>query len=79
MGRPPRNPAEIKIRIVSSILVGEINLVGAARREQASKQSTGGRQVGSLDGGRAALVAGESVRRVARCGGSPDLFRFGFA
>jgi len=41
MGRPPVIPAETKIRIVLSIMAGEMSLIEAARREKASEQSIG--------------------------------------
>ena len=41
MGRPPVIPPEKKIRIVLSILAGEMSLAEAARREEISEQSIG--------------------------------------
>jgi transposase len=41
MGRPPVIPAEKKIRIVWSILAGEMSLAEAASREEVSEQSIG--------------------------------------
>lgn len=41
MAKPPAFPAEEKVRIVLSILTGEVSLVEAARRAQVSEQSVG--------------------------------------
>ena len=41
MSRPPVIPAEKKIRIVLSILAGEITIAEAARKEKVSEQSIG--------------------------------------
>jgi len=60
MGRPPVIPSEKKIRIVLSILAGEISLAEAARREKVSKQSIGRWKAEFLEGGKAALVAGKT-------------------
>ena len=60
MGRPPVVPSEKKIRIVLSILAGEISLAEAARREKVSEQSIGRWKAEFLEGGKAALVAGKT-------------------
>ena len=60
MGRPPVIPSEKKIRIVLSILAGEISLAEAARREKVSEQSIGRWKAEFLEGGKAALVAGKA-------------------
>ena len=60
MGRPPVIPSEKKIRIVLSILAGEISLAEAARREKVSEQSIGRWKAEFLEGGKAALVAGKT-------------------
>jgi transposase len=60
MGRPPVIPAEKKIRIVLSILAGEMSLAEAARREKVSEQSIGRWKSEFLEGGKAALVAGKT-------------------
>ncbi|MCB0916220.1 MAG: transposase [Actinobacteria bacterium] len=39
MGRPPVIPAEKKLRIVLSVLAGEVTIVQAARKEKVSEQS----------------------------------------
>jgi transposase len=55
MAKPPVFPAEEKVRIVLSILAGEITVAEAARRAKVSKQS-----VGNLVAGKSGLVAGKS-------------------
>jgi transposase len=60
MGRPPVIPSEKKIRIVLSILAGEMSLAEAARREKVSEQSIGRWKAEFLEGGNAALVAGKT-------------------
>ncbi len=57
MGRPPVIPSDKKIRIVPSILAGEISLPKAARREKVSEQSIGPWKAEFLEGGTTALVA----------------------
>jgi transposase len=44
MARPPMMPVEDKIRIVLSVLSGEMTLAEAARRNKASEQSVGTRE-----------------------------------
>ncbi len=39
MGRPPVIPVEKKLRIVMSVLAGEVTIVQAARKEKVSEQS----------------------------------------
>ena len=51
MGRPPVIPPEKKIRIVLSILAGEISLAEAAHREKVSEQSIGRWKAEFLEGG----------------------------
>ena len=41
MGRPPIIPAEMKTRVVLSVLAGEVTIAEAARREKISEQSIG--------------------------------------
>ena len=59
MGRPPVIPAEKKIRIVLSILAGEMSLAEAARREKVSEQSIGRWNVDFLEVSNGALIAGK--------------------
>ena len=60
MGRPPMFPAEVKTRIVLSILAGELSVAQAARQEKVSEQSIGRWKAEFLEGGRTALLAGRS-------------------
>ena len=61
MARPPVLPAEEKVRIVLSILAGEITVaVEAARRAKVSEQSVGTWKRQFLEAGRAGLAAGRS-------------------
>ena len=59
MARPPVFPAEEKVRIVLSILAGEVTVAEAAPREGA-EQSVGNWKRQFLESGRAGLVAGKS-------------------
>jgi len=70
MGRPPVIPSEKKIRIVLSILAGEISLAEATRREKVSEQSIGRWKAEFLEGGKAALVAGKTGPSIRPCRGS---------
>src|SRR3954468_19868914 len=60
MARPPVFPAEEKVRIVLSILAGEISLAEAARRAKVSEQSVGNWKRQFLEAGKSGLVAGKS-------------------
>ena len=60
MARPPVFPAEEKIRIMLSILTGEITVSEAARRAKVSKQSVGNWKHQVLEVGKAGLVAGNT-------------------
>src|SRR3712207_309859 len=60
MARPPVFPAEEKVRIVLSILAGEVTAAEAARRAKVSEQSVGNWKRQFLESSRAGLVAGES-------------------
>ena len=60
MGRPPVIPVEKKIRIVLSILAGEMTIAEAARREKVSEQSIGRWKADFLEAGKAGLAAGKS-------------------
>ena len=59
MARPPVFPAE-KVRIVLSILAGEVTVAEAARRSKVSEQSVGNWKRQFLESDRAGLVAGKS-------------------
>jgi transposase len=60
MGRLPVIPPEKKIRVVLSILAGQVSLAEAARRGKVSEQSIGRWKAEFLEGGKAALVAGKT-------------------
>ncbi len=60
MGRPPVFSAEVKTRIVLSVLSGETTIAQAARKEQVSEQSIGRWKAEFLEAGRTALAAGRS-------------------
>jgi transposase len=60
MARPPVLPAEEKVRIVLSILAGEITVAEAARRAKVSEQSVGNWKRQFLESGRAGLATGKS-------------------
>ena len=60
MSRPPTILAEKKLRIVLSVLQGEISIAEAARREKVSEQAIGNWKRQFLEGGKAGIVAGES-------------------
>src|SRR3712207_3766683 len=60
MARPPVFPAEEKVRIVLSILAGEVTVAEAARRAKLSEQSVGNWKRQFLESGWAGLVAGKS-------------------
>jgi transposase len=60
MVRPPVFPAEEKVRIVLSILAGEITVAEAARRAKVSEQSVGNWKRQFLEAGKSGLAAGKS-------------------
>ena len=60
MSRPPVFPAEKKIRIVLSVLQGEISIAEAGRREKVSEQAIGNWKRQFLEGGKAGIEAGKS-------------------
>ena len=60
MARPPVFSAEVKTRIVLSVLSGETTVAQAARKEQVSEQSIGRWKAEFLEAGRTALAAGRS-------------------
>lgn len=60
MSRPPTIPAEKKLRIVLSVLQGEITIAEAARREKVSEQAIGNWKRQFLEGGKAGIEAGKS-------------------
>ena len=60
MSRPPTIPVEKKLRIVLSVLQGEITIAEAARREKVSEQAIGNWKRQFLEGGKAGIEAGKS-------------------
>ena len=60
MARPPVFPAEEKVRIVLSILAGEITVAEAARRAKVSEQSVGNWKRQFLEAGKSGLAVGKS-------------------
>lgn len=60
MGRPPVIPVEQKIRIVLSVLAGEVTIAEAARREKVSEQSIGRWKAEFLEAGKTGLAAGRA-------------------
>ena len=55
MSRPPTILAEKKLRIVLSVLQGEISIAEAARREKVSEQAIGNWKRQFLEGGKAGI------------------------
>ncbi len=60
MSRPPGIPAEKKIRVVLSIMAGEVSIAEAARKEKVSEQSIGRWKAEFLEAGKTALIAGKT-------------------
>jgi transposase len=58
MGRPSRFPVEDKLRIVLSVLSGEMTIVEAAGWNKTSEQSIGRWRQQFLEGGKAGLAEG---------------------
>lgn len=66
MSGPPVCPAEEKIRIVLSILAGEMTIAQAARQAKVSETSVGKWKQQFLEAGRLGLAAGGSSRPTGR-------------
>ena len=60
MGRPSSIAVERKTRIVLSVIMGEVSIAEAARREKVSEQSIGRWKADFLQAGKTALAAGRS-------------------
>ena len=60
MSRPPTIPVEKKLRIVLSVLAGELSVAEAARREKVSEQAIGNWKRQFLEAGKAGIQAGKS-------------------
>jgi transposase len=58
MSRPPQFPVEDKLRIVLSVLAGEMTIAEAARRNKTSETSVGKWKQQFLESGKAGLAAG---------------------
>jgi transposase len=63
VSRPPQFPVEDKLRIVLSVLAGEMTVAEAARRNKTSETSVGKWKAQFLEGGRHGLAAGHTRRR----------------
>jgi transposase len=66
MSRPPVFPPEDKIRIVLSVLAGEVAIAEAARRNKVSETSIGKWKQQFLEAGRQGLVSGGASRPSGR-------------
>lgn len=66
MSRAPQFPVEDKLRLVLSVLAGEMTAAEAARRGKTSETSIGKWKQQFLEGGRAGLTAGDSGRPSSR-------------
>jgi transposase len=66
VSRPPVFSPEVKIRIVLSVLAGEMTVAEAARRNKASETSVGKWKQQFLEAGRLGLAAGGSARPSSR-------------
>lgn len=66
MSRPPQFPVEEKIRIVLSVLAGEVTIAEAARRHRTSQTSVAKWRDQFLESGKAGLTAGASKRASSR-------------
>lgn len=66
MSRPPVFPVEDKIRIVLSVLSGEMTIAEAARRNKVSEQSVSRWKAQFLDSGRAGMAEGAKAGSSSR-------------
>ena len=66
MSRPPVFPVEDKVRIVLSVLAGEVTVAEAARKAKVSEQSVGNWKRQFLEAGKLGLAAGGSSRPSSR-------------
>lgn len=66
MSRPPVFPVEDKVRIVLSVLAGEVTVAEAARQAKVSEQSVGNWKRQFLEAGKLGLAAGGSSRPSSR-------------
>ncbi len=63
MGRPPKHPVDVKLKIVLSVLSGEASKAEAARRHGISETSIAKWKEQFLSGGRQGLEIGEKAVR----------------
>lgn len=66
MSRPPVFPVEDKVRIVLSVLAGEMTVAQAARKAKVSETSVGKWKQQFLEAGKLGLAAGGSARPSSR-------------
>ena len=66
MSRPPVVPVEDKIRIVLSVLSGEVTIAEVARRNKVSEQSVGRWKTQFLEAGRAGMAEGAKLGSSSR-------------
>lgn len=66
MSRPPVFPVEDKVRVVLSVLAGEVTVAEAARKAKVSEQSVGNWKRQFLEAGKLGLAAGGSSRPSSR-------------
>ena len=66
MSRPPVFPVEDKVRIVLSVLAGEMTVAEAARKAKVSEQSVGNWKRQFLEAGKLGLAPGGSSRQSSR-------------
>jgi transposase len=66
VSRPPQFPVEDKLRIVLSVLAGEMTVAEAARRNKTSETSVSKWKAQFLEGGRQGLAAGSASRASGR-------------
>ncbi|MDQ1013326.1 transposase [Streptomyces sp. V4I23] len=66
MSRPPQFPVEDKIRIVLSVLAGEMTVAEAARRNKTSQTSVAKWREQFLESWKAGLTAGTSKQASSR-------------
>jgi transposase len=66
MSRPPQFPVEDKLRIVLSVLAGEMTIAEAARRNKTSQTSVGKWKQQFLESGKLGLAAGSACGPTSR-------------
>lgn len=66
MSRPPVFPVEDKVRIVLSVLAGEMTIAEAARKNKTSETSIGKWKQQFLESGKLGLAAGGASRPSSR-------------